>query len=509
MAEKPKRRYRVVHGDALEVLRRLPDNRFHSVVTDPPAGISFLPAKWDSAKGGRKQWIGWLTEILRECHRVLKPGGYALVWAIPRTSHWTMTAIEWSGFQVKDIVTHLFGVGFPKSSTIAKQIDKRRVDAEEIVSWLKGLGSREEVAKASGVTPRQVDHWLGENTPCPQIPTAERFARICAEFDAVPAWAEKVYPKLGDVVGKIRHARSGGQDFAKRPGSKSQSREEEIRSIGTEEAEPWAGYGTALKPAAEFWILVQKPISEPTIAANVLKHGVGGLNIDGCRVRADWKAEYPESWFKSGKGKGKPWHGSSYEEAKPVGERLSTKGRWPANLVLSHDPLCREVGTMKVKTGTAVRKNSKGESQDIIFGELKRMTGPDTTFAGEGGNEAIPLFACVPSCAVRQLDFPGATVSRFFYCSKSSKKDRNFGLDPGEVNGHPTVKSIKLCRYLCRLITPPNGKVLDPFAGSGSIGVAALLEGFRYYGIEQDESYAKIAKKRVRAADMLHKEVPK
>lgn len=115
----------VVVGDCLVLLRQLPTNSVDAVVTDPPAGINFMGAKWDNDKGGRKQWIAWLTERMRECLRVLKPGGHMLVWALPRTSHWTATALENAGFQIRDRHSHFFGTGFPKSANVSKLIDKR------------------------------------------------------------------------------------------------------------------------------------------------------------------------------------------------------------------------------------------------------------------------------------------------------------------------------------------------------------------------------------------------
>ena len=109
------------HGDCLDVLRTLPDASVDSVVTDPPAGIAFMGKAWDEDKGGRRQWIAWMAEVMAECLRVLKPGGHALVWALPRTSHWTATALEDAGFEVRDCLVHVFGSGFPKSHNLAKQ----------------------------------------------------------------------------------------------------------------------------------------------------------------------------------------------------------------------------------------------------------------------------------------------------------------------------------------------------------------------------------------------------
>ena len=112
------------HGDSLEILKTLPDNFIHSIVTDPPAGISFMGKSWDSNKGGSKQWIEWMTQVMTECYRVVKPNGYVLIWAIPRTQHWTATAVEAAGFDVLGDISHCFGSGFPKAANISKQLEK-------------------------------------------------------------------------------------------------------------------------------------------------------------------------------------------------------------------------------------------------------------------------------------------------------------------------------------------------------------------------------------------------
>jgi len=125
------------HGDCLEILPTIPDNSIDAIVTDPPAGISFMGKAWDGDKGGRKQWSDWMTEVMEECLRVLKPGGHALVWALPRTSHWTATAIEDAGFDVRDVVLYLFGSGFPKSLNVGKAIDRLHGAAREVI----GMGA--------------------------------------------------------------------------------------------------------------------------------------------------------------------------------------------------------------------------------------------------------------------------------------------------------------------------------------------------------------------------------
>jgi hypothetical protein len=124
--------YRLIHSDCLEAMRAMDANSVDAVITDPPAGISFMSAKWDSDKGGRDAWIAWMTEVFKEVCRVMKPGSHALVWALPRTSHWTGTALENAGLEPREKLYHCFGSGFPKSADISKQID---LDA--FTTWLK------------------------------------------------------------------------------------------------------------------------------------------------------------------------------------------------------------------------------------------------------------------------------------------------------------------------------------------------------------------------------------
>lgn len=121
------------HGDALDGLRSLPDESVHALVTDPPSGIAFMSLEWDGNRGGRDQWIAWLAEIMRECWRVLKPGAHGLVWALPRTSHWTALALEDAGFEVRDCIQHWFGNGFPKALDIGQAIDRELGAEREVV----------------------------------------------------------------------------------------------------------------------------------------------------------------------------------------------------------------------------------------------------------------------------------------------------------------------------------------------------------------------------------------
>lgn len=270
-----------------------------------------------------------------------------------------------------------------------------------------------------------------------------------------------------------------------------------------------AGIGTALKPANEPILLARKPISEKTVAANVLRWGCGGLNIDACRIGSvrSQIVKTGRSEQKNCFGKYAEWDG---------GYRVATEGRFPANLILDEEAgamLDAQSGNLKFSYAT-----NEGKAASIYGGELKSERNVINK--------------------ERQNDSGGA--SRFFYCAKASKRERNEGCESlsdqvlarsnGSKSGnnddnpdynenaksrydkrivtknhHPTVKPQALMRYLITLVTPPNGTVLDPFMGSGSTGVAALTQGFKFIGIEREKEYIEIAKARIAHCKKLKK----
>jgi site-specific DNA-methyltransferase (adenine-specific) len=275
-------------------------------------------------------------------------------------------------------------------------------------------------------------------------------------------------------------------------GWETPSRCNDITAPATEAARQWAGWGTALKPALEPITVARKPLIG-TVAENVLAHGTGALNVDGCRVEGA-PPSVPQPVFNSPTGR---TYGMKTGEGRN-GEMSQAAGRWPANLI--HDGSEEVVGLFPQ---TAAAKSA----------ERGERSGVNTNFGGSGG--------------VRGHDDNGGSAARFFYCAKASKADRDEGCEGMEAritkafeggqiasaktpeamggkrttrNHHPTVKPTDLMRYLCRLVTPPGGTVLDPFMGSGSTGKAAMLEGFGFIGIERDPEYVKIAEARIGAA---------
>jgi DNA modification methylase len=449
----------IYHGDCREIL---PSIKADAVVTDPPYGLAFMGKRWDYDVPS--------VEIWAECLRVLKPGGHLLAFAGTRTQHRMAVRIEDAGFEIRDMIAWVYGSGFPKSLDVSKAIDKtapRRGQFDAFAEhfdamWrISGLKRSEFVPyfphyKNAASVMAQLSNWkLAKNVPTKQdflilqelLGLSDEFAVL---IDRVEAERE--------VVGVQKNAMSGWNmdgttKFADR----------DITAPATEAARQWQGWGTALKPALEPITVARKPL-EGTVAENVLKHGVGGINVDGCRVGHD----EPIKPMKAQDGGNKVYGQSGrYEET----TELKANGRWPANLI--HDGSDEVVGLFpdcKPATGRTKRSD--------------RCFAPGTGY--QGGSASLEVDAVYSDTG---------SAARFFYTAKCSKKDRSDG------NTHPTVKPTDLMRYLCRLVTPPGGVVLDPFMGSGSTGKAAMLDGFEFIGIEREAEYVEIAKARIGAAE--------
>jgi len=311
--------------------------------------------------------------------------------------------IEDAGFEIRDMIAWVYGSGFPKSLDVSKAIDK-------------AAGAEREVGP---VDPRR----------------AARLVNQRGDYTTEAGWS------------------AGGRSVT-------------IDPPATPEAQRWEGWGTALKPALEPITVARKPLVG-TVAANVLEHGTGALNIDGCRVegtpaptRFDPAKHGHEGWRMNATG------AECAANASPL-------GRWPANLI--HD------GSEDVLAGFP---QSKGTASG---GSPDRNSKSSEAYWGEGGGGFKGGRSTV-------AHGDNGSASRFFYCAKASKADR------GESNGHPTVKPTELMRYLVRLVTPPGGTVLDPFTGSGSTGKAAVLEGFEFIGIEREAEYVAISEARISEA---------
>lgn len=388
--------FQLFHGDCLEVLRGLPDDSVDSVCTDPPYGLKFMGHRWDCDVPSVDVW--------REVFRVLKAGGHLLSFSGTRTYHRMVVNIEDAGFEVRDQIMWVYGSGFPKSLDVSKAIDKAAGVEREVLGVVDPRGTFDGKERSSAA-----------------INTNWRSAE-----------------GRGDV-----------RDLSKKV----------LSAPATHEAEQWQGWGTALKPAHEPICVARKPLSAKTVAANVLSHGTGAINIDACRVELQGESDaaefennhrvterLPDSYD------GEPLglHDGGWKQR--VGAAVIPTGRWPANLI--HD------GSDEV---VSAFPNSKGQ-QGVTGKRSQGNCFSGVTADGEG---------------VHPRNDAGS-AARFFYSPKASKKDR------GEGNNHPTVKPTDVCRWLLRLVTPPGGTSLDLYCGSGSFGKAAILEGFNWIGIDRD-----------------------
>ena len=532
------------HGDCLDVLRGMPDSSVDAIVTDPPAGISFMSKSWDHDLGGRTKWVAWMTEVMTEALRVIRPGGHALVWALPRTSHWTSWAIESAGFDVRDCIVHIFGTGFPKSLDVSKAIDK--CGAVDIIAFKADLAN---MVSQSGFTRTEVDLRCGFTM---------RFD-VSYVHDPV-GWGVSMpspdkWSKIKDVLGcddrwdALIHAQWRGRSGAAVSNNGSMAGDNLIRTTKgapvTLDAATWAGWGTALKPASEHWWLARKPLAG-TVAGNVLRYGTGALNIDATRVGADILPERTAGQSKIGTFK---------RGVMVTPERV---GRWPANVVLSHTEWCVEVGTRQARTGTAVNRNRTPDNDRATYAaySMGNERGGDVSY-GTSGAETVAAWDCPEGCPVRELDAQSggdtSGASRFFQTFRDSAPTMKYeakaptferpgyehedGLQEATTVGagmrvrqcvqcgsrgkpaggehsekpwptcghddwtmvetirsanrvaHPTVKPLDLMRWLVRLVTPPGGTVLDLFAGSGTTGEACIVEGFKCVLIEREAAY--------------------
>jgi len=417
---------KIIFGDCIEEMKKLPDCSVDAIITDPPYDLTSInkrfskensaPAQYGKdgsfsrlSKGFMgKTWdgtrIAFKKETWKECYRIIKAGGHLISFGGTRTYHKMATAIEEAGFEIRDMIAWVYGSGFPKSLNIGKAVDKLRGNEREVVGY-------------------------DTNTA----------------------------PDLRDAF-------------------------------------EWEGWGTALKPSHEPIVLARKPLSKKTIVENILKYGTGGINIDESRIPCDIITDQIQNrtMIQRADGKEKGWG------MKPQGKVQVVdleKGRFPANLIHDGSP--------------EVMKEFPDVEEDILsdFSTQKTLLG-------------------------NIIEKNIINSSRFFYCAKASKEERNKGLEKIEVkkenlqgldtrgrtiiredgsktlverwkgtptqNNHPTVKPVSLMKYLIKLITPPKGIVLDPFMGSGTTGVACAELGFNFIGIEKEEEYIKIAQERIK-----------
>jgi len=406
--------YELLEGDCLEVLRTLPEASFDGVLSDPPYGLgtreptarqlaAYILGEGGLDMGGDfmgKTWQIPPVAVWREVFRVLKPGAHLLVFAGTRTQDLISIGMRAAGFEIRDCIDWIYASGFPKSLDVSKAIDK-----------------------AAGVERRVVSETVGR-------------------------WKYANNEKSGTALGaESRDTDERGYLISR------------VTAPATEEAARFAGYGTALKPAREPCILARKPL-DGTVVQTVLEHGTGALAIDACRIAGAGAGTNCTNRSADGRCLGHGNAGRSTSGETFHGPDTAPEGRWPANVVMSHDEGCRRVGTKRVSTGTAHRTNGGGRT---FGGDEAKPALADMSYAGPDGKEQVEAWECVDDCPIAMLDAqsgdrPGMSgggvhregygggmfggidsagtargdsggASRFFFCAKASRFEREFGCE--------------------------------------------------------------------------------
>jgi hypothetical protein len=571
------KRWEVHVGKVAEACRQFPDAYFDAFLSDPPYGISFMGKGWDYDVPQPDEW--------REVLRVMKPGAPGIAFSGARTYHRTAVGVEDGGFEITDMFSWLYGQGWPKGIDLAKAIDRQRHDRPEtleVTSWIREARDRARVSNADidaafGLH-GMAGHWTSQTsqTSQPQVPTLEY----------VPLLLQVLRVNEADVPERIRellvvlNGRKGepgdawknaeivgyrpGKDGRRVPKKASQADGEAHHAItfadrapNSPEAAEWVGYNSQLKPGCEPAVLCFRP-REGTFADNALKHGVGGLNIGESRVGvvggSRWKQLIGERERATIYGK----------LTRGTVDDSIVEGRYPTNVLLSHLPGCRMVGT-RPSGETASITRSTGE----VVSQNRAATGPNygREKLGEVERPDVEVWECVDGCVVPRIDgqsgnCPGSlagradptkahyqkaydrrsniynrrqsspsnvyaddggasrffhqtqltgdelalleeAAERFVYAAKASELER------GSRNDHPTVKPIALMKYLAGLLRPPRPtRILVPFSGSGSEMLGCLLAGWpEVVGIELDPRMADVARWRIANATVARTEL--
>jgi hypothetical protein len=466
-------------GDCLAVLRELPDESVHAIVTDPPYGLEFMGADWDGQVPGVAYW--------RECLRVAKPGAHLLAFGGTRTFHRLAVAIEDAGWEIRDSISWLYGSGMPKGLNIGKAIDKAGGDPLAFRRFARAYAT---AIEASDLTHSDVDRQLGlavGGSSCywaredhrGGLPPRHHWEQV-RDLLGLETGLEQLYDEAEREV--IGHHRRTGKEAGTYGAYVGDS---DITTPATPEAARWEGWNTSLKPAQEPIIVARKPLAEKNVAANVLAHGTGGINVDACRVRLSQGEKTPTG---SGDMRGRATYAQDeWTRTQMVngGNATPAAGRWPANVVLVHDVSCEDGGVCAEDVCPVAELDRQAPN---VGNNGQREFRPGAKFPGAYGDFEDRGRPGLPK------DKGGG--SRFFptfYQAKAPASER----PKIDGKGWNTVKPQGLMRWLVRLVTPPGGTVLDPFCGTAATLQAARDEGFASIGIERDEFAYRLACQRL------------
>ena len=592
--------YKLYQGNMLDMLEVIEPSTIDSIITDPPYGLTSITKRFgkeDSAecqygKDGSfarlskgfmgKEWDGsgieYNIDTWKKCYEVLKPGGYLLAFGGSRTFHRIACAIEDAGFEIRDTICYMYGSGFPKSQNIGKQLEKRLNDEKtkqktkhDLLSmWERDIQATKSNEKTSEMVlqsqlqeqslqePSKTSSNVWGEEPSLEgwnnIQKTERelqWCQICEMSKRVSINGEERWicngtqNCNGEALREMFDKNGSCPSYRPQP-EQQQDREsnviqEQCRTQESREViEYWNKFGTALKPSFEPIIVARKPF-KGSLVDNVIEYGVGGINIDECRVGMDEKDKQQyydkQKSFENTNKNLNIYGGNSLQSSKTtfydtdtLTQKTLNSGRFPANTILTYD----ETDFDEVCGGFPNTKSIGGKGE---------ATANTAMFFGNGNNGKLRANA-------GGLGDSGS-ASRYFYCAKASKKDRDEGLDSLEIkktgelqggrkegsagsimlnadgttrvnpyagigtpkrNNHPTVKPTELMQYLIRLVSPNGATILDPFNGSGSTGKAVMYENrernknYKYIGIELTEEYLPISKARIEYVCNLTKE---
>ena len=514
--------YKLYQGNMLDMLEVIEPNSVDSIITDPPYELNFMNKGWDNSG------IAFQKETWEKCYEVLKPGGYLLAFGGSRTFHRIACAIEDAGFEIRDTIMWLYGSGFPKSMDISKQIDKKGGNdySKQFAVDLK------QARESRNLTMKYCDDkycggttnwsWYEGRPKGMRVPDYQTYLEIVNDFPELEKYRELIKEAEREVVG----TQITNKTVYQKIGQKNESGEVNITIPETDLARKWQGWGTALKPSFEPIIVARKPF-KGSLVDNVIEYGVGGINIDECRVGNEERFNPSATIGKDGIYN---WNTTTNEKEDYKGQIVN--GRFPANTILTYD----ETDYEEVCGGFPDTKSQKTNSKLLdIRGNNYNNANKNLDIAYERGyTDSGSASRYFMNCKYTGKD---EDFRRYIYTPKASKKDRDEGLDEFEEkdttellnrkegtagilweqggtnafsgasgikkNTHPTVKPTDLMQYLVRLVTPNGGTILDPFNGSGSTGKAVMYENkehgknYKYIGIELTEEYLPISKARI------------
>ena len=548
----------LIHKDCVIAMQQMSDNCIEAIITDPPYEMQFMGRKWDNTG------IAYNIEMWKEALRVLKPGGYLLSFSSTRTFHRMACAIEDAGFKIIDTISWLYGCltkdvevlttnGWKFSDHIYQGDKIMCFDGEELYfDTVQRIYEYNNFLPAYHIQSEDTDHIVSMFHKCvvkredqwtlvraEELNSNEQIA-IVKNGEVLPSNCAIKETKWFDVMWCVtvptgmflarRHGRefitgnSGmpkGVNVAKQieakltTGSANRTRfkdldgEKSVASIGyakthgendrpanyngrecvintifhTQEAQQWADFHSLLKPAQELICVAQKPISEKTIADNILKWGCGAFNIGECRIGNETISNH------GGNNKGGIIYGNG--KGLPNVERGANEhnGRFATNVILDNvaaEALDKQTGILSSGTNCVRRK----DGHFMEHGGMGKAGDVQHTYGDSGGASRFYKI-------IEKQDSNDSCVentNRFFYCGKASKKEK------GTYNTHVTVKPLKLMEYLVRLVSKQNQTVLDCFMGSGTTGIACKHMGRNFIGIEKEQEYFDIAKKRIQNA---------